>query len=159
MPCAVTGQTSRLRFALFQGAGNFFCKFHLRFFNLPTQKHLRDLLKLHGELPAISATLEMRSSFGSAGGREFAVEIRHELFWFNGMLAGGRYHGHASLSAGFVLASFSGRMVTTALRVFICDLALASASGRRLSLSARRARNRRERTVFTGIRNSWAISA
>src|SRR5262249_4040505 len=98
---------------------------------------------------AFGAVLEMSGGDGGQVGPQFAIDVGHQLFLFQGMTVSGVHLFPASSPS-------PGELSAGDLRTTDCPLTFNLGCMR--SLSAMRARKSRERTVFTGSRNRSDIS-
>src|SRR5262249_52986812 len=137
-------------FLVFELRGHLVRQPFLRLLHLPSHQHLRDFLQLRGQHPALAAMLQMRRGVKSLLGGKLAVEVGHQLFGFDTVIQ----FAHSEIPSSPMRS-----LLATALLSLSCFLfSPAMASGCRRSFSAMRARNNRDRTVFTGTRSSCAIS-
>src|ERR1019366_7930139 len=114
-----------------QRGENIFAELRRCGLNIPGKHLRRNGEQVNLQLAAFGAFCEMGGDASGGIGGEFAIEVGHQLFAFHGM----RFSRHND--------------------TFFISLR----SGTNKSFNSMRARKRRDRTVFTGIRSSSAISS
>ena len=117
--------------------------------SFPCLQGLRNTSQVGNQPLALGTLAQMNLHGGSPSGCDFAIEVRHEFFGFDGMGMRDLVH-MASPSARVSFTLSAASRVAEASALF--------GSGIRYPFNDMRDRNSRERTVFTGSFNNSAIS-